>query len=77
MGKRSGKNRDMTSAKKWPQQCEDARLECISLAMHSVRLLIETLDHVSEPGALRNIAKVINDLRAIENQLCSVKHGDM
>jgi hypothetical protein len=61
-----------TKAKRWPNNADWARLDCISLARQSRRLLTETLDDVDNPELLRRMARVMEALREIEIKLNSV-----
>jgi hypothetical protein len=61
-----------TPKKKWPHNCDWARMDCISLARQSRKLLTETLDDIDNPEILRRMARVMEALREIETKLNSV-----
>lgn len=64
-----------TRRKKWPHECEWARLDCIALAREGRTILLTTLDEIERPATLRQVARAIDKLREIETKLHDVK-GD-
>lgn len=61
-----------TPMKRWPNNAEWARCDCIALAGRGRATLIEMLDDVNDPAILRRMAKAIDMLREIESKLRAV-----
>jgi hypothetical protein len=61
-----------TPAKRWPTNAEWARTDAISLARRGRRALVEELDHVSDVGLLRAMARTIEVFNEIERALSEV-----
>ena len=54
-----------TPRKKWPQTSEWARLESISLAEQSYRILDALVDELENTNHLRQLVRVLNNLKEI------------
>jgi hypothetical protein len=61
-----------TPAKRWPNQAEWARCDCIAIAQRGRQSLAEILENVNDPVLLRRIGKAINAFSEIEIKLRSV-----
>ena len=61
-----------TKPRKWPNLAAWAREDSIALARQGRRVLVDVLDRIDDPIALRNIAKAIDNYREIESKLVSV-----
>lgn len=62
----------MTPPKKWPQNAEWARMDCITLARTGRSALVNILDETNNPALLRQMVKAIEAFRDIETKLLAV-----
>lgn len=68
--------KEMTTSKRWPNNCDWARLDCITLSRDGQRQLAEINELVSDPAIMRRVYKIIEIMRNIEIKLIEVKNGD-
>jgi hypothetical protein len=59
----------VTKTKKWPQNCEYARLDSIALAEQSWRLLDGLLDELDNVRHVRQVGRVMGNLKEIQFKL--------
>jgi hypothetical protein len=67
----------MTPPKKWPQNCENARMDCISLARDSYKTIERLIDMVHGDDVLRLLHKVSTNSLSIESKLIGIKDRDI
>jgi hypothetical protein len=65
-----------TPRKKWPQECEYARLDSIALANEGDRILDGLLDELVEIDQVRKVGRVIANLKDIRFKLTVCKDGE-
>lgn len=65
-----------TPPKRWPNNCENARMDCITLARKGRQALIAELERVNDPGLLRAMARATEAFREIEAKLTACKSED-
>ncbi len=61
-----------TPPKRWPNNADQARMDCIACARHGRKMLLDELDNETNPTILRQMAKALEDFRKIETSLLSV-----
>lgn len=64
--------KDVTDSKRWPNNCEWARIDCIALAMRARNALKLATGHIDNAESLRNIIEAIECCRDIESKLSMV-----
>lgn len=64
-----------TPTKKWPQNCEWARLDSIALAEQSRRMLDALLDEMTNVHHVRQVGRVMGNLKEIVFKLTVCKDG--
>jgi hypothetical protein len=62
-----------TTKKRWPNSCEWARLDSITLARKGSHALVAELERVNDPGLLRAMARAVEAFREIEAKLIACK----
>jgi hypothetical protein len=65
-----------TPAKKWPQNCEWARMDSIALAEKSWRMLDALLDELDNAHHVRQVGRVMANLKEIRYKLTVCKDGN-
>lgn len=65
-----------TPSKRWPNNCENARMDCLSLARKGRQALIAELERVNDPGLLRAMARAVESFREIEAKLIACRGED-
>jgi hypothetical protein len=65
----------VTKARKWPQNCEYARLDSIALAEQGWRMLDVLLDELDNVRHVRQVGRVMNNLKEICFKLTVCKDG--
>ena len=65
-----------TPAKKWPQNCEWARLDSIALAEQGWRMLDALLDEMDNVRHVRQVGRVMDNLKEIRFKLTICKDGN-
>lgn len=65
-----------TPQKKWPQNCEWARLDSIALSEQSWRMLDAMLDELDNAHQVRQLGRVMANLKEIEFKLTVCKDGN-
>jgi hypothetical protein len=67
---------ELTQSKRWPNNCDWARMDCITLSREGQRQLAEINELISDPAIMRRVYKVIVIIRNIEIKLIEVKNGE-
>jgi Zn-dependent M32 family carboxypeptidase len=65
----------VTPRKKWPTECEYARMDSIALADRSWRILDALLDELDSASQVRQVGRVMADLKEIIFKLTICKDG--
>jgi len=65
-----------TPQKKWPQNCEYARLDSIALAEQGWRMLDALLDELDNAHHVRQVGRVMANLKEIKFKLTVCKDGN-
>ena len=66
-----------TRAKKWPVNCDWARMDAIALADQSWRMLDALLDELDNVNHVRQIGRVMAKQKEIQFKLTVCKNGDI
>jgi len=64
-----------TPRKKWPTNCEYARLDSIALAEQGYRILDALLDELDNAHLVRQVGRAMNNLKEIRFKLTVCKDG--
>ena len=67
----------MTPPKKWPEHCENARMDSITLARESFQVIEQLFDMVHGDDVLRLLHKVSTNCLTIEKQLTVIRGRDL
>ena len=59
----------VTIRKRWPNEAEWARMDCISLATKTRKEILDAIDRVDNPTTLKTLFRAIEALREIEEKL--------
>jgi len=65
-----------TPAKKWPQNCDWARMDSIALAEQGWRMLDALLDELDNAHHVRQVGRVMANLKEIKFKLTVCKDGN-
>ena len=63
-----------TKAKRWPNNAEWCRCDCITLARKGRQVLLAELERVNDPGLLRSMARAVESFREIESKLIKCRN---
>jgi hypothetical protein len=68
--------KELTPAKRWPNNCDWVRLDCITLSRDGQRQLAEINELISNPALMRRVYRAIDIMHKIEVKLIEVKNGE-